>query len=181
MGAVLQWYIETRHLAWYPPTRIALSYTHLIHRTKPTVRLSDKSRITFRAYFHTPQICETIIGRQDSLALVASEETSLPFVWQGRLSPALNTSRAASQYGEGVVGSRGPMAREGSRAMMLRKRNSATPRVAPCLPTRRPDRAPVHPLSLYLVRARTAHGWAETWYISRFEVALKRTSLAVVE
>ena len=63
MGTVLQWYIEARHLAWYPPTSIALSYTYLVHRTKPSVRLPDKSRITFRAYFHTSQICETIIGR----------------------------------------------------------------------------------------------------------------------
>ena len=59
-------------VAWYPPTSIVLSYTHLIHSTKPSVRLPDKSRITFRAYFHTSQICETIIGRPPSIGMTLS-------------------------------------------------------------------------------------------------------------
>lgn len=68
---------------------------------------------------------------QSSMPLVESEEAvSLPLMWQGRLSPALRTSSAASQYGEGDVGSRGRMAREGSSAMMLPKRNNATPSTA---------------------------------------------------
>ena len=72
-----------------------------------------------------------IATRQSPMLLVESEGVvSVPLVWQGRLSPALRTSRAASQYGEGDVGSRGWMAREGSRAMMLPKRNNATPSTA---------------------------------------------------
>jgi len=68
------------------------------------------------------------IATRQSLTLpVKSEVVYLPLVWYGRLLTGLKTWGRSEPVD---VGSRGRMAREGPRAMVLPKRNGATPSTA---------------------------------------------------
>jgi hypothetical protein len=64
------------------------------------------------------------IATRQLATLLVKSELMLPLVWHGRLSTALKISSAACQYGRGDVGSRGWMAREVARAMILPEEQS---------------------------------------------------------